>query len=93
MRVLIFMIMLIISNLVYGADNLGYSPNLNDEDTNNAVILPFSNNTAANSRPQILLLPNSLDANYIIVPMPESLTTEEESNGHIKTKPMQPIIK
>jgi hypothetical protein len=85
--------MLIISNLVFAADNLGYSPNLNDEDTNNAVILPFSNNTAANSRPQILLLPNSLDANYIIVPMPESLTTEEASNGHIKTKPMQPIIK
>lgn len=93
MRILLSGLLLFAVHFVFAADSLGYSANLNDEDTDNAIIFPSSGGAATDTRPRIILPRDSLESNYLIVPMPESAITQNATRGRIKTKPIQPIVK
>lgn len=73
-------------------DGVGYSPSLNDDVTNNALILPSSGGASLSGARPFIQLKDS-DAKALVVPMPESAITQEPTHGNVKTKPLPVYIK
>lgn len=74
-------------------EGVGYSPSLNGDVTDNALILPSSGGApvGSNVRPFIQLHESS--SNALVVPLPESSITEEPTHGKVKTQTPPVYIK